>query len=300
MTVKISFFDLPETRVFELDLDQSLEELINALYLSNQTLFSSERGENEIISSGTSLSPSSAAGGAGGVGDYCLRFASTWELITDQNYRKRLKNGDSLLFQFSPVLEARRSANILHMAVKGAIESENSLKKSFYKLQRCLKEYVFFREFSACNGLVYFMTVITKLSGNTLSYALACLQSILEYSENEWKFCLSSQDLLSLLVRCVFSNSLNVARNATGILVKLVTIGFYDFESLRSVNASIISKLLDRLNSKENGTQCISMQLINILLKSILNSPKEKDNLAIFYEVSLRRTVSVRKESVLI
>jgi engulfment/cell motility protein 1 len=105
---------------------------------------------------------------------YCLRDYETDDLVTDDNMISKLEGGAKLKLCSSPVLEAAE------MVEKLATRDDKTVKLATFELRRYIQEPVFREEFLSRGGLIELAACIRSAHGNTLSYALASLQKLME------------------------------------------------------------------------------------------------------------------------
>lgn len=77
------------------------------------------------------------------------------------------------MVSYSPTREAE-----LLIASLSNPGDEKMMRKVVFSLLKCLKESHFSHEFKRLNGIEYLLNLISLASGNTLAYALNCLQLI--------------------------------------------------------------------------------------------------------------------------
>ncbi|KAJ3415709.1 hypothetical protein HDV05_004387 [Chytridiales sp. JEL 0842] len=202
---------------------------------------------------------------------YALRFAETDELVSEQTLRFRVREGDSLKFDNSPVYMAAVLVDDL------SLEEEQDLKRTLFRLQKLMKEEEFVDEFLARGGLERLQEIITWSQGNTLAYALTSLQNLMEHDHGWDKFdSIFISTLVSIIVK---QNLVNICRPATAIIIKLVladqttenspiqTYGFDVINKAISTQTSFLPTLLDRLSATDYLLQLNSMHLINVLFR---------------------------------
>ncbi|KAJ3317691.1 hypothetical protein HDU76_001085 [Blyttiomyces sp. JEL0837] len=203
--------------------------------------------------------------------NYALRFNENDTLLTDQDLRRRVKDGDVLKFVSSPAHLAELIVDEL------ASEDEQVLKKTIFSLQKHIKEEEFADEFIARRGLEKLQEVIITGQGNTLAYALTSLQNLMEHDHGWDKFDASFiSTLVSIIVK---QNLVNICRPATAIIIKLVTadktfenspIQCYGFDVVNaavSAQSSFLPTLVQRLSATDYLLQLNSMHLINVLFR---------------------------------
>ncbi|CAE6401890.1 unnamed protein product [Rhizoctonia solani] len=196
----------------------------------------------------------------------------------------------------SPVIEATEILDRLHAADK------ESVKHALFSLQKYIREHEFTQEFLKRDGLRELLGIIESSSGNTLAYALASMQNLMEHDYG-WDNLQSDFILLIVDIISNSSNPINVIRPATSILKRLVeadprfgldagvmppssattpvtelspspppgSVYRYGFEAVwaqlqRSPNT--LSVIVTRLNIAESGMALGGMMLINSLLSN--------------------------------
>lgn len=81
----------------------------------------------------------------------------------------------------SPMLEA------VEMVDKLRSTDPSTLKPAVFTLRTLIRERLFLREYVKRGGVEALQGVIKRASGNTLAYALVCLQGLLELDERGWE-----------------------------------------------------------------------------------------------------------------
>ncbi|KAJ3219608.1 hypothetical protein HDU67_000096 [Dinochytrium kinnereticum] len=205
--------------------------------------------------------------------NYALRFSENDELVSDQlqSLKRKIKEGDSLLFVSSPAHLAFQLVEDL------SSEDEQVLKRATFSLQKFIKEEEFVDEFIARKGLEKLQDVIITGQGNTLAYALTSLHNLMEHDHGWDKF--SSTFISTLVSIIVKQNLVNICRPATAIIIKLVLadkttenspIQCYGFDVVNAAVASqssFLPTLVHRLSATDYLLQLNSMQLINVLFR---------------------------------
>ncbi|KAK0540293.1 hypothetical protein OC835_000744 [Tilletia horrida] len=150
---------------------------------------------------------------------FALRDEETDELIDDSNLARKIGAGASFKLCSSPTIEA------VEMVDKLSSRDDRVLKMATYTLQRLIREKAFTLEFLRRGGLVELITIIrTSTSGNTLAYALASCQNLLETMDEGWEYL--PEEFIAKIVNIVVTQErINVCRPATAILKKLVVSG---------------------------------------------------------------------------
>lgn len=104
---------------------------------------------------------------------------------------------------------------------KLSLRDERTLRFSLFTLQKFIKEVQFAAEFLHRDGLRELIDIINTTSGNTLAYALAGMQNLMElktgWSDLDTAFIYKVVQILANP-----NNLINVCRPATAILKKLV------------------------------------------------------------------------------
>ncbi|KIY53372.1 hypothetical protein FISHEDRAFT_33437 [Fistulina hepatica ATCC 64428] len=229
------------------------------------------------------------------------------ELVTNENLRKMIKNKVNLkcvecntivyarlLNSFGRLVNApRREAG--EIADKIAWREENlrddKLKLTLFSLQKYIKEEEFASSFIEHAGLGSLVDVIATSHGNTLAYALAAMQNLMEL-EYGWETL--SGDFILRIVQILSSphSLINVCRPATAILKKLVEADPRSFPGTSGVSTSqgtpvpgsiyrygfgvvfeqmrkepgFLQTVISRLGSADTAMAQYSMMLINSLL----------------------------------
>ncbi|KAJ3097778.1 hypothetical protein HDU97_004558 [Phlyctochytrium planicorne] len=203
--------------------------------------------------------------------NYALRFAENDELVSDQSLKRRIKDGDTLLFVSSPAHLASQLVEDL------SSEDEQILKRATFSLQKFIKEEEFVDEFISRKGLQKLQDVIITGQGNTLAYALTSLHNLMEHDHGWDKF--SSVFISTLVSVIVKQNLVNICRPATAIIIKLVLadkstenspIQCYGFDVVNAAvtsQSSFLPTLVHRLSATDYLLQLNSMQLINVLFR---------------------------------
>ncbi|RKP15434.1 ELMO/CED-12 family-domain-containing protein [Piptocephalis cylindrospora] len=145
-----------------------------------------------------------------------LRLASTKELLSDTNIRRRVTHGDRLLLVPSPGAEALALVKILRSS-----DRERDLKKYIFTLQKALKEAEFSREFVDLAGIHILVDVIHTTTGNALAYALTSMLHLCEHAYGLEKL---PGSFLDDLTQIILTQALTtISRPATLILAQLVS-----------------------------------------------------------------------------
>ncbi|KAE8212868.1 hypothetical protein CF327_g3519 [Tilletia walkeri] len=150
---------------------------------------------------------------------FALRDEETDELIDDANLARKIGAGASFKLCSSPTIEA------VEMVDKLSSPDDRVLKMATYTLQRLIREKAFTLEFLRRGGLVELINIIrTSTSGNTLAYALASCQNLLDTMDEGWEYL--PEEFIAKIVNIVVNQErINVCRPATAILKKLVVSG---------------------------------------------------------------------------
>eukprot|EP00833_Pecoramyces_ruminatium_P013306 jgi/Orpsp1_1/1187338/evm.model.d7180000056963.1 len=213
--------------------------------------------------------------------DLSLRNFETEELITDENFRRKVKEGDHLKLVASPAIEAADTVRNMKSFDEGTV------KRTIFMLQKYIKEVEFVDEFIRLGGLSYLQRTIMNsqtIPGNTLAYALNSLQNLMEHDHGWENF---TRDFVSQIISIIVQQNLvNICRPATNIIVKLVcadksskgAVQCYGFDV---VNNAITSKeflptLVQRLTATDYLLQFNSLHLINALLGHVTDKHREK------------------------
>ncbi|ORX52908.1 hypothetical protein BCR36DRAFT_582317 [Piromyces finnis] len=209
--------------------------------------------------------------------DLSLRNFETEELITDENFRRKVKEGDHLKLVASPAIEAADTVRNMKSFDEGTV------KRTIFMLQKYIKEVEFVDEFIVLGGLSYLQRTIMNCQGNTLAYALNSLQNLMEHDHGWENF---TKDFVSMIVTIIVQQNLvNICRPATNIIVKLVcadksskgAVQCYGFDV---VNKAIKSKeflptLVQRLSATDYLLQFNSLHLINALFRHVTDKHRE-------------------------
>jgi len=210
--------------------------------------------------------------------DLSLRNFETEELITDENFRRKVKEGDHLKLVASPAIEAADTVRNMKSFDEGTV------KRTIFMLQKYIKEVEFVDAFITLGGLAYLQRTIMNCQGNTLAYALNSLQNLMEHDHGWENF---TKDFVSMIVTIIVQQNLvNICRPATNIIVKLVcadksskgAVQCYGFDV---VNNAITSKeflptLVQRLSATDYLLQFNSLHLINALFRHVTDKHREK------------------------
>ncbi|KAK9760133.1 hypothetical protein K7432_016151, partial [Basidiobolus ranarum] len=207
--------------------------------------------------------------------NFALRVVETDELVTEENYRRRLKTSKSLKVVPAPTVEARE--------LYGKLETsdEKSLKLTVFSIQKNLKEVEFVDEFLLLGGLTSLIKIISSSNGNVLAYALNSLLSIMQH-EHGWE-TIQPEFVKTLVNIIVEQNLVNICRPATSILIKLVCadstanspVQCYGFNFVYSAildAPNFLSILVHRLNAADYLLQKNSLTLINGLLGHVTDA----------------------------
>ncbi|KAE8207041.1 hypothetical protein CF335_g1434 [Tilletia laevis] len=231
---------------------------------------------------------------------FALRDEETDELIDDANLARKIGAGASFKLCSSPTIEA------VEMVDKLSSPDDRVLKMATYTLQRLIREKAFTLEFLRRGGLVELINIIrTSTSGNTLAYALASCQNLLDTMDEGWEYL--PEEFIAKIVNIVVNQErINVCRPATAILKKLVVSGpsdapenvgrvlredetmpragsaggsndvyRYGFEVVYSnvrKESQFLSTLVQRLSSPDTTLCMNSLSLINSLLRHVTDS----------------------------
>ncbi|KAJ6607513.1 hypothetical protein B0H10DRAFT_2071628 [Mycena sp. CBHHK59/15] len=140
----------------------------------------------------------------------------TDELVTNDNLRRKIKAKVNLKLVNAPSREARETAEKLRLQ-----NDATTLKLTLFTLQKYIREEQFAQEFINYSGLSDLIDVIFNAHGNTLAYALAAMQNLMELDYG-WS---TLDDAFIFQVVQILSSPqslINVCRPATAILKKLV------------------------------------------------------------------------------
>ncbi|GAA5933624.1 uncharacterized protein JCM15063_001364 [Sporobolomyces koalae] len=154
---------------------------------------------------------------------FALRVKDTGQLVTAQNLHPILRSGSSsghknvFTLCSSPTIEAVETIDKL-----ASTSSEPAqVKLATFSLRTLIKDPDFLREFLDRNGLDVLEQVVSRVTGNTLAYALNVVSSLLELEPDIWTRL--SPTLVHRLIEIVATQPLiNISRPATTILVSLV------------------------------------------------------------------------------
>ncbi|CAG8558682.1 3097_t:CDS:10 [Ambispora leptoticha] len=204
---------------------------------------------------------------------YALRLQDTKELITDENFRRKVTENERLKLVSSPVIEAAE------ICEKIGSNDDKLLKQTTFDLQKLIREVEFVDEFLKRGGLKSLMETINTASGNTLAYALTSMQNLMEHDhgwENLDSFFINK--VIKILVR---QTLVNICRPATAIIIKLVTadknsttspIRCYGFDVLHEamlLQPNFMATLVQRLASADYVLCLNSLCLINALMRHV-------------------------------
>ncbi|KAI8800027.1 hypothetical protein BJ742DRAFT_843199 [Cladochytrium replicatum] len=147
--------------------------------------------------------------------DVCFRMLETDELVTEENYRRFIKDGANLKLMPSQASLARMLSRDLQS------QDEQTVKRALFSLRKYLQEQNFAEAFSSEGGHRKLQRIIIECQGNTLAYALSAILSA--FDGDRRGDCTIDEDVVQKLVSIVLNESLvNVCRPATAILTKLV------------------------------------------------------------------------------
>ncbi|KAG6866583.1 hypothetical protein C0991_002071 [Blastosporella zonata] len=195
----------------------------------------------------------------------------TDELVTNDNLRKKIKGKVNLKLVNAPSREARETADKLSQ------KNERNLKLTLFSLQKFIREDQFAQEFINRNGLEELVSVIYDSNGNTLAYALAAMQNLMEL---DYGWATLDDEFIFLVVQILSAPTslINVCRPATAILKKLVEADPMNtpgsllasssrivFEQMRKQDR-LLETVVNRLGSADTAMAQYSMMLINSLL----------------------------------
>ncbi|KAJ7836534.1 hypothetical protein B0H13DRAFT_2032068, partial [Mycena leptocephala] len=212
----------------------------------------------------------------------------TDELVTNDNLRRKIKTKVNLKLVNAPSREAGETAEKLRLR-----EDPTTLKMTLFTLQKYIREEQFAQAFINCSGLSDLIDVIFSAHGNTLAYALAAMQNLMEL---DYGWSTLDDEFIFQVVRILSSSTslINVCRPATAILKKLVEAdpmsapglqlasssrgtaslpagsvyryGFsVVFEQMRK-GQGFLETVISRLGSADTAMAQYSMMLINSLL----------------------------------
>ncbi|RKP05684.1 ELMO/CED-12 family-domain-containing protein, partial [Thamnocephalis sphaerospora] len=199
-------------------------------------------------------------------GRYALRLASTLELITDDNIRRKVTYGERIRLVVSPQAEARDMAKSLQSNTVG------DLKKQIFTLKEAIKEPEFAEAFCQMGGLHVIMDTVRAASGNSLAYALSSLANLMEH---DFGWDLITDDFIHFLAMLIVHQTLvNVCRPATAVLIKLVCAdasssghiqcyGYAKLHQAMSAEPAFLPALVGRLGSTDYVLAQLSLALIN-------------------------------------
>ncbi|PWY97012.1 hypothetical protein BCV70DRAFT_203236 [Testicularia cyperi] len=227
---------------------------------------------------------------------FALRDDDNDELIDDSNMARKIEAGANFKLCSSPTIEA------VEMVDKLSSGDERVLKMATYTLQRLIREKPFADEFIARSGLRELLSIIrTHGVGNTLAYALASCQNLMESFDHGWDI-IDGNFIAKVVNILVSQERINVCRPATAILKKLVVSGLQDAPKtgrvvtdregtahmasaneipavyrygFEAVNEQIQSEptflqtLVNRLGSADTTLKLHSLSLINSLLRNV-------------------------------
>ncbi|ORY00434.1 hypothetical protein K493DRAFT_103700 [Basidiobolus meristosporus CBS 931.73] len=207
--------------------------------------------------------------------NFALRVGETEELVTEENYRRRLRVAKSLKVVSAPTVEARE------LFEKLGTTEEKSLKLAVFSIQKNLKDVEFVDEFLLLGGLNSLTKIIGSSNGNVLAYALNSLLSIMQH-EYGWENIQPEfvQTLVNIIVE---QNLVNICRPATSILIKLVcadstaksAVQCYGFNFVYSAildAPNFFNVLVHRLSAADYLLQKNSLTLMNGLLDHVTDA----------------------------
>ncbi|KAI8058067.1 ELMO/CED-12 family-domain-containing protein [Syncephalis plumigaleata] len=201
-------------------------------------------------------------------GRYALRLASTLELITDDNIRRKVSYGERIRLVVSPQAEARDMAKQLQA------NTTSDRKKLIFTLKEAIKEPEFAVEFCRMGGLQIIMDTVRSTTGNSLAYALNSLANLMEH---DFGWDQITDDFIHMLARLVVHETLvNVSRPATAVLIKLVCAdatsngpiqcyGYAKLHQAMSTESDFLSSLVGRLSASDYVLAQLSLALVNAM-----------------------------------
>jgi hypothetical protein len=211
---------------------------------------------------------------------FALRDEENDDLIDDTNLARKIQAGRNFKLTASPLIEAAE------MVDKLCSRDDRALKMATYTLQKLIREPVFTAEFLNRGGLNELLLIVhTFGSGNTLAYALASCQNLLESSDESLEG-IDGAFIARVVQILVTQERINVCRPATAILKRLILSqaapaqststkasgsgsgpGFeVVYEQIRK-EPSFLPTLVRRLGSAD-ATLCVnSLSLLNSLMK---------------------------------
>ena len=230
---------------------------------------------------------------------FALRDDQDEELVTDSNMARKIKAGRNFKLCSSPTIEA------VEMVDKLSSRDDKTLKMATYTLQRLIRDKPFYDEFLKRGGLEELVSIVMLLEGgNTLAYALTCVQNLIECCDREL-MTLNPPFLRKVVKILVHQERINVCRPATAILKKLVMAGQtnesgeqnkemeYTPKSTRfgfevvygeiQKEPNFLPTLMQRLGSADTTLCQYSLSLINSLIRHV------SDNLSDAFTAELER-----------
>ncbi|RKP25830.1 ELMO/CED-12 family-domain-containing protein, partial [Syncephalis pseudoplumigaleata] len=201
-------------------------------------------------------------------GRYALRLASTLELITDDNIRRKVSYGERIRLVVSPQAEARDMARQLQA------NTTTDRKKLIFTLKEAIKEPEFAVEFCRMGGLQIIMDTVRSTTGNSLAYALNSLANLMEH---DFGWDQITDDFIHMLARLVVHETLvNVSRPATAVLIKLVCAdatangpiqcyGYAKLHQAMSAESDFLPSLVGRLSASDYVLAQLSLALVNAM-----------------------------------
>lgn len=230
------------------------------------------------------------------------------ELITNDNLRKKIRGRVGLKLVKSPSCEATDTANILR-------SGDGDLRLTLFSAQRFIREEQFAQEFLKHGGLQLLVDNVYSATGNTLAYALAGIQHLMDF---DYGWGSLDEDFIFRVVQILTSSSLiNICRPATAILKKLVeasplsapgvlastskgpptlppgSVYRYGFQIVfdqMKKERGLLETVVNRLGSAETQMAQYSMMLINSLL-SHANDARWEEFIAELERLNVRRAV---------
>ncbi|GAA95214.1 uncharacterized protein L969DRAFT_92522 [Mixia osmundae IAM 14324] len=217
---------------------------------------------------------------------FAVRTTTSNELITDDNLISVLESAQTWKLVASPTVEAAE------MVDKLASSDEKLVKGATFALRNLVHEKPFTIQFAERGGILELLAVIQSSSGNSLSYALAALLSLLniDFAWND----LDSAFVHRLLDILLGQSLVNICRPATSILTLLLK----SSSSPLPASTSILNEpgqqpimrlvwdavrredrlgqvLISRLTNGDATLTGVTMELINAMLAMALQTNDE-------------------------
>ncbi|ORY58625.1 hypothetical protein LY90DRAFT_701520 [Neocallimastix californiae] len=209
--------------------------------------------------------------------DLSLRNFETEELITDENIKTIIKEGDHICLVPSSVVEAAETVKNMESS------DEAVVKRTIFMLQKYIKELEFAEEFIKLGGINNLQKTIMTCEGNTLAYALKSFENLMELDHGWENFSEEFVHMVGTII--VREQFVNICRPATNIIIKLVCadksskgVQCYGYEIVNKAITSneLLPVLVQRITETEYILQVNSLHLINSLFEHVTDEYKNE------------------------